>query len=104
MEHLPAIPNEGPEREAFWTRHIEAWRQSELSQRAYARAHGLPIVRFTYWKNKLCPSSRRSAFVEVEVARGGPVRIHHHSGVMIECTAGTDARWLQALLGLDHAS
>ena len=45
MDNTPVIPEDGAGREAFWTAHIEAWRQSELTQPAYARREsivGLP--------------------------------------------------------------
>lgn len=103
MEDSPIIPEDDAGREAFWTEHVEAWRQSNLSQRAYARQHGLPIVRFTYWKNKRYPGRRSSGFVELKV-EATPVRIYHDSGAVIECTPGTSVPWLRQLLGLDDAS
>ena len=104
MDHTPVIPEDDAGREAFWTEHIEAWRQSNLSQREYARRHDLPIARFTYWKNKLYPREPSSSFVELKMEPGMPVRIQHPAGAVIECLPGTDVRWLRALLGIDDAS
>lgn len=104
MENTTRIPDEGADREQFWTAHVEAWQQSELSQREYARQHGLPIARFTYWKNKLYPAERSAEFVELKVNAAAPVRIYHRSGTVIECMPGTEVRWLQALLGMADAS
>lgn len=104
MDTEPTIPEDNDERKAYWQEHVDAWRQSHLSQREYARQHGLPIARFTYWKNKLYPNTRSSGFVELQVESTAPVRIHHPSGPVIDCPPGTDVHWLRALLGIDHAS
>jgi|TARA_B100000315_G_scaffold259247_1_gene314497 hypothetical protein len=104
MENLPAIPEEDSERTVFWTQHVEAWHQSAFSQREYARQHQLPIARFTYWKNKLYPNPRESGFVQVNLEASASVRIHHPTGTVIECLAGTDVGWLRSLLGMMHAS
>jgi Transposase len=40
------------ELEAFWRSHLEAWRRSELNQREYCEAHGLPLKRFGNWRAK----------------------------------------------------
>jgi hypothetical protein len=42
----------GPEREAFWRSHHEAWRRSDLNQREYCEAHGLVLKRFENWRAK----------------------------------------------------
>lgn len=103
MENLPAIAESDSEPTAFWTQHVEAWRQTSLSQREYVRQHDLPVARFTYWKNKLYPGNKPADFVRVDIANSSLVRIHHPSGTVIECQSGTDTHWLQALLGITHA-
>ncbi len=40
------------ELEAFWRSHHEAWRRSDLNQREYCEAHGLPLKRFGNWREK----------------------------------------------------
>lgn len=40
------------ELETFWRAHIEGWRRSELNQREYCEAHGLPLKRFGNWRAK----------------------------------------------------
>jgi hypothetical protein len=87
-DHLPAIPDSGTERTAFWTNHIEALGQSNLSQRAYAEQHQLPLARLVYWKRKLQPQTRVTPFVRASVEAASPVRIHHHCGAVIECLPG----------------
>ena len=38
--------------EAFWRAHHEAWRRSELNQREYCEAHGIPLKAFGNWRAK----------------------------------------------------
>jgi len=49
--------------EAFWRAHHEAWRQSDLNQREYCEAQGLPLKAFGNWRAKFKaepqPPSRR---------------------------------------------
>ncbi len=41
------------ELESFWRAHFEAWRLSDLNQREYCEAHGLPLKRFGNWRARL---------------------------------------------------
>ena len=36
--------------EAFWRAHHEAWLQSELNQREYCGAYGIPLKAFGNWR------------------------------------------------------
>ena len=38
--------------EAFWRAHHEAWQQSELNQREYCEAQGIPLKAFGNWRAK----------------------------------------------------
>jgi len=38
--------------EAFWYRHVEQWRGSGQTQRAYCREQGLPEGKFSHWKQR----------------------------------------------------
>jgi hypothetical protein len=38
--------------EAFWRAHREAWRHSELNQREYCEAQGIPLKAFGNWRAK----------------------------------------------------
>jgi hypothetical protein len=101
---LPAIPKGNTERAAFWARHIEDLLQSNLSHRAYAEQQELPLARLTYWKQKLRPRPKSTAFVGASVEATSTVRIHHRSGAVIECLPGTDVAWLKQLPGMANAS
>jgi hypothetical protein len=37
---------------AFWRAHHEAWVQSELNQREYCEAYGIPLKAFGNWRVK----------------------------------------------------
>jgi len=104
---LTAIPDDDANRTAFWQQHIDAWRKTTLTQRGYAKQHGLSIARFTYWKSKFyrnAPVTKKD-FVPVRVTEPqGPIRFMHPSGVVIECSTGTEVTWLRSLLGLEDAS
>ncbi len=38
--------------EAFWRAHHEAWIESELNQREYCEAYGIPLKAFCNWRAK----------------------------------------------------
>ena len=44
------------ELEKFWTAHIDTWKATDLTQRAYCQQHNLAVHRFSYWKRKLTAS------------------------------------------------
>ena len=67
-------------RREFWQAHVEAWRKSGLTQRAYSREHELPEWQLSHWKHRL-QKARRG---QERKTRLVPVR------VMEETTAGTD--------------
>ena len=41
------------ELEAFWRAHLDGWAASDLNQREYCEAHGLPLKRFGNWRAKV---------------------------------------------------
>jgi hypothetical protein len=101
------LPGRGATKTAFWKQHVDAWRDSELTQRDYAKQYGLVAARFVYWKNKLYPNPRtkQKQFVPVRVATTQhPIRLIHPSGFIIECSPGTDVTWLRSLMGLPGAT
>lgn len=101
-----SLPGRATAKTAFWQQHVKAWQDSKLTQRAYAKQHGLVVARFVYWKNKLYPAPRtkQKQFVPVRVATPQhPVRLIHPGGFVIECTAGTDVSWLRSLMELNSA-
>src|SRR6185437_13017439 len=57
---------ENEARRAWWSVHIEAWRQSGLSQRAYCRKHRLTDTTFSRWLKVLVGEKALRAKVEIE--------------------------------------
>ena len=55
--------------QVFWENHINAWKETSLSQAAYCHEHKLQIHRFGYWKRKLIntnvPAVSEPSFVQV---------------------------------------
>ncbi len=101
-----SLPGRNESKTAFWQQHVDTWLDSGLTQRAYAKLHGLTVARFVYWKNKLHPNPRtkQKQFVAVRVAAlQHPIRLIHPNGFVIECNTGTDVSWLRSLMGLNNA-
>ncbi len=48
MPRLKAVKRS--ELESFWRAHLDGWRRSDLNQREYCEAHGLPLKRFGNWR------------------------------------------------------
>ena len=53
------------EKQRLWTSHIEAWKNSGLSQVEYCRQNDLSRVQFSYWKCKLDKQTEPVTFVPV---------------------------------------
>lgn len=51
----------------FWQLHINAWKQSGMSQADFCRRHGLDIKIFGYWKRKLVSKSEDVSFMPVSI-------------------------------------
>ena len=47
-------------RREFWQAHVDAWRESGLTQRAYCREHELPEEQLSHWKHRLRKAQRRA--------------------------------------------
>ena len=66
------------ELEAFWRSHLEGWAASELNQREYCEAHGLPLKRFGNWRARFryeVPAPRRRLLYR---RGGGPGNMSSH--------------------------
>jgi len=67
--------------EAFWRAHHEAWRQSELNQREYCEAQGIPLKAFGNWRAKFKaepqPLARKLLFRRGGLSRSLSHRLSH---------------------------
>jgi Transposase len=64
--------------EAFWRAHHEAWLQSELNQREYCEAYGIPIKAFGNWRARFKAEPHPPAR-KVLYRRGGVSHVLSHS-------------------------
>jgi hypothetical protein len=71
----------------YWQKHLEAWFQSELTQKAFCAQHGLSTKSFYRWlrKEKAAPAATESSLTLVPVsisgsATTGPVISFHSPG------------------------
>ncbi len=53
----------------FYQKHIEHWRQSQLSQKEYCRQNEIITHRFTYWKKRFADEKSGPTFVPVPLVQ-----------------------------------
>ena len=93
---------------AQWRRHVEAWRESGLSQADYCHQHGLNRKTFSLWTRRE-PSMDRDTSLElisVQVSPSVPVATAEASalllrfphGAQLELSTAVPPRWLAELL------
>ena len=94
-----------------WWRHVEAWRESGLSQADYCHQHGLNRKTFSLWtrRDQADSSMNRDTSLElisVQVSSSVPVTIPEASalllrfphGAQLELSTAVSPRWLAELL------
>lgn len=96
------------QKEAFWQRTLEAWKDSGLSGCEFQRRNNLSKNTFVYWKRKLMPQIKKVRhFVPVAVRRGlrcpsmsgsDSIRLRIGELYTVEVTAGFDAQTLREVL------
>ncbi len=94
------------EKYQFWQPHINAWKQSGISQADFCRQHGLNIKIFGYWKRKLCSRSEGLSFVPVSIKPShtayvksiSSLRVVTCNGLSIEVGDGFNPATLRMLL------
>ena len=64
--------------EAFWRAHHEAWCRSELNQREYCEARGIPLKAFGNWRAK-CKAEPQPPLGKLLYRRGGLSHTLSHS-------------------------
>lgn len=47
------MKNKETEKKRYWQEHIQAWRQSGLSQANFCKARSLALSTFQYWRRKI---------------------------------------------------
>jgi len=81
------------DKRAQWQRHINAWRRSELSQKAYCESQGISLATFGYWRKRLSgradntPSQKFLAIGSAPVP--SMVRVHLPGGIVLDVPTGS---------------
>jgi hypothetical protein len=89
-----------PELEKQMHDHIDQWKQSGLSQKAYCAQYGLVLHQFVYWvgkrrKSQLTPSD----FITLNMPEAkGDINLRLPNGVEINLPASTPVAYLKALI------
>jgi hypothetical protein len=56
-------------KQTYWQTHLDAWRQSGLSQAGYCKQHGLSLSSFGYWLHRRTESTPPPAALPILVAK-----------------------------------
>ena len=96
---------------AHWRRHVEAWRESGLSQAAYCQQQGLNRKTFSLWtrRDQGDPSMDRGTSLElisaqvspsvpVATAEASALLLRFPHGAQLELSTAVPPRWLAELL------
>ena len=94
-----------------WQRHVEAWRESELSQADYCRQQNLNRKTFSLWTRRVQDDLSLSKdspleLISVQVtpsahvvtAEVSPIRLRFPHGAQLELSTAVPPRWLAELL------
>ncbi len=94
-------------RRALWKERVQQWRDSGLSQRAFALQHGWPIRQAGYWirelRDDVAPPAAM-ALIPVSIKRanvsvaGPAMLLRSAGGWSVEIPASQDVAWLADLL------
>ena len=91
-----------------WWRHVEAWRESGLSQADYCRQQGLNPKTFSAWARRALPIDKNAPLdvVSVPVTPSPPaataearvIMLRFPHGAQLELSTAVSPRWLAELL------
>jgi hypothetical protein len=87
----------------FYQKHLERWRQSQLSQKEYCRQNEIIPHRFTYWKKRLVDGKSAPTFVPVALVKNIPassptIDLFIAGGFKIQVGPGFDPSTLKQLI------
>ena len=87
----------------FYQKHIERWRQSQLSQKEYCRQNEIIPHRYTYWKKRLVDGKSVPTFVPVPLVQKFPtssptIDLFIAGGFKIQVGPGFDPTTLKQLI------
>ena len=85
------------EKQTFWKQHLEGWRNSGKSQKAYCAEHDISFANFGYWRKRFAKPGK---FIPVTVKR--PVKtanLYLPTGIRIEVSVDALAHVISVLEG-----
>lgn len=88
-------------KQAHWQSHLDAWRQSGLSQASYCKQHGLSLSSFGYWLHRRAEPTPPTAAVPIVVAKPSieaPVEIRLPNGWSVRLPASAESLYVLPLL------
>ena len=96
---MPALSRseELEQKRTLWKQHIENWRSSGITQKAYCRQHDLKGHQFTYWKKRFVQTDTGITFVPLKIRRP----VSHPSNICSTSLRVIVDRDLQIELGSD---
>jgi len=88
-------------RRQAWAQHVQAWRDSGLTQGAYCQQHELKPKALAYWIRRSKQPATPLTLVPLALqgpSAGGELLLQHASGWRLALPAGIDATRLAGLL------
>lgn len=91
-------------RRVLWLARIQQWRDSGLSQRAFAKQHGFHSRQVSYWVARFAECDHAAQLIPVSVKPVAPesqapvLTLHSPSGWTVKIARSVPAAWLGALL------
>lgn len=88
-------------RQTYWQMHLDAWRQSGLSQANYCKQHGLSLSSFGYWLHRRAELTPPTAAVPIVVAKPSietQVEVRLPNGWSVRLSASADSLHVLPLL------
>lgn len=90
---------------SFWEHHLERWRQTGLSQRAYCQTHHLKPNQFYYWRRRILQPASEISFLSVKmpaepVCPPDPIRVLMPNGFAIELQGCHDPDQLRPIFAM----
>ncbi len=88
----------------FYQKHLDRWRQSQLSQKEYCQQNEIILHRFNYWKKRLADDQAGPAFVPVPFVQNYPlsatskIELVITGGFKIQVGPGFDSATLKQLI------
>lgn len=89
------------DKQTYWQTHLDAWRQSGLSQAAYCKQHGLSLSSFGYWLHRRVEPVRSTAALPILVAKPSletHLEVRLPNGWSVRLAAGAESLQVLPLL------